>query len=508
MEKKQELEARRLEFKNGLPHLFGFPWYSWAKAFFDSINKMNLLVAANQISKSSTQIRKCIHWATETKLWPRLWPTVPRIFWYLYPSKEVATVEFEKKWVPEFLPQGVFKDDPKYGWDVEYQGKFIHCIHFRSGVTVYFRTYAQDISSLQSQTVAALFADEELPEDIYNEINMRLAACDGYFHMVFTATLNQEMWRRAMEGVGDAELFPDAFKQTVSMYDCLTYLDGTPGHFTEARIKRIEATCQSDTEVQRRVHGKFVTELGRKYASFNPAKHYVKPFPIPFDWKTYEGVDVGSGGQNHPGALCFIAVRPDCQKGYVFHGRRVDGVITTAGDILDAHNALLNELPARHRPTLKCADPRAKDFHTLAERAGEPFQRAETSHEFGEATVNTLFKSDMLYLFDTPEIRKLGSELVGLQKSTPKEKAKDDFCDGLRYASMLVPWDWSAVKSRPEDDEQGEDDGLAQRKKTLTEEELLADQIRQRRGEDEPSEGDPSWEGFDEEIDDLNAAYG
>jgi len=63
-----------------LPHLYSWPWYPWARAFFESRNKINLLCAANQISKSSTQIRKCIHWATATELWPSLWKTTPRQF--------------------------------------------------------------------------------------------------------------------------------------------------------------------------------------------------------------------------------------------------------------------------------------------------------------------------------------------------------------------------------------------------------------------------------------------
>jgi len=86
----------KVAIKKALPHLYGFPWYTWAKKFFDSRNRKCLITAANQISKSSTQIRKVIHWATAVNLWPELWPDkTPRVFWYMYPSLEVATKEVE-----------------------------------------------------------------------------------------------------------------------------------------------------------------------------------------------------------------------------------------------------------------------------------------------------------------------------------------------------------------------------------------------------------------------------
>ena len=55
----KEMEER-IKLREGLPFLHGWKWYSWARAFFESQNQVNLLCAANQISKSSTQIRKAL----------------------------------------------------------------------------------------------------------------------------------------------------------------------------------------------------------------------------------------------------------------------------------------------------------------------------------------------------------------------------------------------------------------------------------------------------------------
>lgn len=493
---KKRLLERQVQLQEGLPFLYGWKWYKWAKEFYESENKMNLLVAANQISKSSTQIRKCINWATNVELWPKLWERRPLQFWYLYPTKETATIEFKKKWIPEFLPRGEFKDHPVYGWKEEYKSGNIFALHFNTGVSVYFKTYAQDAQHLQTGTCYALFCDEELPEDIFDELMFRLAATDGYFHMVFTATLGQEMWKDAMEGKGVQEKFPEAYKRQISMYDCLLYEDGSPSHWTEPKIERIKNKCKSGQEILRRVYGRFVLDSGLKYGGFDKAKNFVKPYPIPPDWRIYTGVDIGSGGTDgHPGAIGMVAVRPDYKKGAVFKMWRGDGIVTTDGDILDQHTSMKEGLLSP--PVMQKYDWSSKDFATIASRVGEPFSPADKSHDRGESFMNVLFKNNMLDVFDTEdgEGRKLVSELVGLLRTTPKNKAKDDLCDAVRYTVTAIPWDWEAVTS----------DKLLT--KTLPEARTIA-QIQQderRKAFEEPEQLEL---GVSEEIDEWNEHYG
>lgn len=436
---------QKIKLKEGLPHLYGFPWYPWARSFFESTNRMNLLSAANQISKSSTQIRKAIDWATNAKKWGKLWKSRPLQFWYLYPSKDQASIEFDRKWVPEFLPRGEYKKHPEYGWKEEYSGKDIFAVHFNSGVSIYFKTYAQDVQHLQTSTCHAIFADEELPAEILEELLFRMAATDGYFHMVFTATLGQEFWREAMEVRGEGERFPEAFKQTVSMYDCLIYEDGSASPWTEPRIKRLEAMCKSPQEIARRIYGKFVKDSGLKYPSFTQERNVLlKGHPLPKDWLLYGGVDIGSGGSTggHPAGIIFMGVNPEFTKGRIFKGWRGDGVDTTASDIL----AKFMELRGNMRLTAQYYDFSSKDFYNLAQRVGEPFIPAEKSHAIGEGILNTLFKSGALQIYgDDPELQKLVQEFLSLTEACPKTKARDDLIDPTRYIAAKVPWDWSTI---------------------------------------------------------------
>lgn len=447
LEELRLLEAKQ-ELHDSLPHLHGFPFYKWSREFFESRNFYNLLCAGNQISKSSTQIRKATHWSTAVALWSSLWRTKPLMFWYLYPSKEVATIEVEKKWIPEFLPRGKMKDHPVFGWNVEYKNRWVWAIHFNSGVSIFFKSYAQDADVLQSGSPHAIFCDEELPFELMPELSKRLLATDGYFHMVFTATLGQEEWRQAIEEIGrPKERYVGAFKRQISMRkDCLVYEDGSPSPWTPERIARAVAACQSQAEIDQRIDGKFVVASGLKYESFEEARNVKPGHHLPADWPIYVGVDIGSGGgegqnQNHPAAITFVACSPDYKQLRVFKGWRGDGEETANSDILDKYK----EMRADMKPVLSCYDHQARDFFIIATRAGEAFTPADKAKDRGEGMLNTLFKTGMLIIYDEPGLQPLIQELKTLKKETPKTKAKDDAIDSLRYAITQIPIDWEGI---------------------------------------------------------------
>lgn len=502
--KLKQVQARKREFIEGLPHLYGWKWYSWAKAFYESRAKINVLTAPNQVSKSSTMIRKSIHWSTAKKLWPELWATTPRVFWYCYPSADVATIEVKKKWVPEFLPRGRFINHPEFGYELEFNKGSIEAIHYKTGVSTYFKFYSQRAVNLQTGTVWAWWVDEEPPVNLVNELMMRLSATAGYAHFGFTNTENmqQQFFYDVIEEKGPRERWPDAFKIQISKYDCLTYADGSPTPWTIERIKKEEEDCTTENEKLRRVHGRYVVDQSiLKYGAYDPSRHFVDPKPVPEDWKIYAGVDIGSGGDsNHPAAITFVAVRPDYQKAYVFKGWRGDGITTTSEDVLKKYRELRGSMVV----TMAFYDWHAVDFGTIASRVSEPFFKAEKSHEIGEGALKTLFSSNMIEIFDDEagELGKLSHELRSLKKDTPKQSAKDDFIDSFRYAISKIPWDWSAsvedlevlkqaiAKSRPE-----------------TEAERQAREIKERR-EGFYAKKKDDWSEIEDEVEYWNDCYG
>ena len=472
-----ELLEEQLNFKKHLPHLYGYKMYPWMRAYFESRNKVCLVCSANQIGKSSIQIRKCIHWATSEQLRKELWPHLePRQFWYLYPSSYVATIEFEKKWMPEFLPRQELQNHPVYGWKADYRARYIQALHFNTGISVYFKTYSQDPQDLQAGPCAALFCDEELPEELYPELQMRLAATDGYFSSVFTPTLGQEFWRLAVESRGYNEKFPDATKIQVSMYDCLNYEDGTPSFWTKERIEKIKAGCKSDAEIQRRIYGKFILDSGLRYQSFNPALNVIKPVDIPNDWPVFIGVDSGSGGaHNHPAAITFVAMRPDYQLGYVFKGRRFDGITTTASDLVEYVRTMRQE--TKNPIYGVFYDWASPDLKEISSRMGEGWLPAEKSHLIGEQILNVAFKNEMLQIFDIEELQTLIIELKTNRLNQAKTLAHDDHIDATRYAVTKIPWDWSKIGEKPQGPAPKELTEQEQRKKFFFEEMKLDESV-------------------------------
>jgi phage terminase large subunit-like protein len=383
------------------------------------------------------------------------------------------------------------KDHPVYGWQEEMSKREIVAIHFNSGVSVYFKTYSQNVMSLQTGTVYAIFCDEELPVDHYDELIFRITATDGYFHMVFTATLGQDFWRRCMEPEEtEEEVLPEAFKSTVSLYDAQYYEDGSPSMWTNERIQIVKNRCKSDKEIQKRVFGRFVIDSeGLKYPQFSVQRH-VKPYhALPKDWLVFSATDPGGGGNSHPAGILFLGVAPDFKRGRIFLGWRGDNIgDTTAGDVLLKHEELKR---VNHISTVdQVYDFASKDFHTIATRKGLSFSKADKDHERGEQLVNVLFKNDMLEIYDTEELRKLVKELLFLRKATQKRNAKDNLADPLRYVVMAVPWDLDSI---------GSDLPPGEREKPDEELSDFQRQVRERRRED--------MEGTEHEENRINAEF-
>lgn len=452
LEKLKNLQDK-LKLQDELPHLFGHKLYPWQRIFLECMNFLLLLTAANQIGKSSVNIKKIIKLATSPHLWPKWWPKltalgqIPRQMWYLYPDAKVATAEWHEKWVPEFMPKGSMKDHPQFGWTAVFDKKLIQYVKFNTGVTIYFKTYSQNAQSLQSGTVSYIGCDEELPFELYDELKIRLSHTDGYFACVFTATLNQIEWAMAMEpeyrGTPD-EKFPNAQKMQISLYDCMTYEDGSPSLWTKERIQSRVDDCGNKDEVLRRIFGRFIFSSNKKYF-FIRDKNVILPREVPKDWFIYAGVDIGTGGEdNHPAAIAFVAVNPEFTKGEVFLGCRMDGVVTTSGDILTRFMEMRD--PFEGRVVEQRYDSHARDFWIIADRLGETFLPANKKHDEGEDIVNTLFKHEALTIHATDEHEKLITELRNLLRDTDKRKAKDDFIDALRYAVVGIPWDMTRIK--------------------------------------------------------------
>lgn len=434
--------------------------YVWQHEYFNDYDYSHYFIcAANQIGKSTIQIRKRVDIATRPELWPELWPqvfaanpnTVP-MSWYLYPNQTTVMDEFKEKWEKTILPSGEFKNHPIYGWKTDIRNKILHSITFNTGYTIYFKTYNQNVHDLQAGTAFAIDLDEEAPISVIPELQARLFGTNGQMSMAFTATKGQEEWRRAIEEIGTPlELYPDAWKRRISVFDCLEYEDGSETPWNKERINKNINACTSEAEVQRRIYGHFVKDTGLKYPQFNRKKHlcdYPKnnqgsPYMgVPKGWSVYSAVDYGSGGKkNHPSAVCFASVNKEMTKIRVFKMKRFDNVETTQADLYN----LYCEMRGNLKPISQVYDWAARDFGTIAQRCGDYFKKAEKSHEIGENALKSALKSGVIKFYNSPEATKLATEFEGLAENAEKRKAKDDLIDTIRYLVTSLPIDWAKI---------------------------------------------------------------
>jgi phage terminase large subunit-like protein len=441
--KQIQLLERKNELKEGLPHLYGFKLYSWQREFIESTNKVNLLCAGNQIGKSSCNLLKMIHWATEPTLWPKLWPhRRPQQFWTLLPTKDIQTTEFRTKIEPEFLPRGEFKKHGQYAWEPEFRNRYLWAIHFiNTGISIYTHTYEQDVHHLQAGTVDALFVDEEPPWELMPELLMRTSGTNGYFSAVMTPTKGQEQWRRAFEVKGHGEVFSGAFKKKVSVFDCMKYEDGSKSSWTDERVAQMMNKLGTQQEIDLRIYGKFVVQDGLRVPAFDREKNIIKPVKIPDEWYHFAGVDIGSGGLAHPPAIVFVAVNPTYTKAYIYKvwvGEKTRNYTVT--DILEQYA----ELRGDQVMTGQYYDFASAEFGLVASRAGLGFEKAEKGHDVGYPLLNSLFKNDMLNVFDNDGSLTLITELLNLRHDS--KKLNDDTVDALRYAISKLSWNFEMIK--------------------------------------------------------------
>lgn len=380
--------------------------------------------------------------------WQELWDdeTNNPLFWYLYPDGGTINIEYENKW-KKYLPKNEFIDDPKFGYKMSKKNGIPFALEFNSGARLYFRSYSQDKGNIQSVSVHMINTDEELhPAELYDELTARTFATRGYFNMVFTATHGDQMWERAMNIGHPRETFKQSFKKTISAYDCLKYSDGTKSQWNEERINENKNKCKSKAEIDRRIYGKFVLDAGLVYESFSAVRNVTNRKTVPENWIKYVGIDIGSGGKNHPASIAFVAVRTDFKLAYMYDFWRGDDVITTAADIADKFIEMKGDQFIHY----VYYDWHSRDFFNIAISKGIGARPAEKSHEIGEHLLNALFKNKMLMLFDSPETEKLVAELKSLKTGTKKHQAKDDGIDALRYAISSINFNFSSIEKKKE----------------------------------------------------------
>jgi hypothetical protein len=260
------------------------------------------------------------------------------------------------------------------------------------------------------------------------------------------------------------EKFPNAFKRQVSLeYDCQFYADGSPSPFTPEEIARRKSLLSSQREIERRVHGRFVSDEGLAFPSFERSRNVVPKANLDKHAYFFGGVDIGTGGrEGHPASISIVRVDRNFQKGRLIRfwkGNRLEN--TNTSDILNKFISMTKDL----NMTGNFYDWHSKEFLLRAQAAGVPFQKADKARDFGFDLLNTLFKNNMLEIEEGQQTDELIYELENLKLSATKTRAEDDGIDGLRYAISTVAWDFTNIVTQLEEKVNREAEEMRAKKK-------------------------------------------
>lgn len=464
----QQAEQQRLDaqeyFEENLPFYirkdfkscYAHKLYQWQTDFLINKKLLALLTAANQIGKSSIQIIKCLNQGYRTDLWPYWFPKrKPTTFIYMYPESKLATMEFEEKWVKQYLPRGPMINDPRYGWKANYDKGNIESITLATGVTIYFRFYSQAPKSIQAATADAVFFDEEPPEAHYDEIMVRTQARQaqgsGFISIVFTATLGQQYLYDAMERQGTPdEKFVNAWKRQISVYDCLFYADGTPSEIWSKNYieKELIPKYRDPREIQRRIFGRFVKSSGLVFYEFQIDRNTEDYGATNIeDWSLYLGMDFGCGGEHgHSSAISVIAVDPTMSEARQITSWHSEKKRMTQGDLLEEFKKMISD----GKMYFSSADWMATDLFELANREGLTINKAEKSHEIGINMLNTLFKAERFKIWTgdgSGHNYQAVREFSSVSEETNKRHRIDDSCDASRYAIAATPMRLTGIEA-------------------------------------------------------------
>lgn len=179
--------------------------------------------------------------------------------------------------------------------------------HVSSGYsTAQFFSYDQGMEKFMGSTINGCWQDEEPPENINNEIKMRLLVKDGIMIYSFTPL-------QGITPLYDSIIQDDTIKKVFISQSEVP-------HLNEERLKRMHAGM-SEAEISARRDGKPVIGAGKVF-NFAEEEYTIEPFEIPPYWRRIGGLDVGG---NHPTGALMAVIDDDSNTVYITNEYKLAG---------------------------------------------------------------------------------------------------------------------------------------------------------------------------------------
>jgi phage terminase large subunit-like protein len=362
-----ELEIQKLAFMQARLNKLSHPINAYVpsdnprrnqKAFHCANNRIRLAKGGNQSGKSLCGAAEVAWWLLGCHPFLHFVNERPRRVWVLTPEYRIIFEGIWRHLRPDaedyngmgFLPRECIKKI----------GAKIPGYDIPSFVEVYWKNTKRisriDFISteggesgrrrVQSAAIDLLAIDEEIDDNIFTELMVRLLATDG--RMIITATLV-----RSEPAVVEIEELAEIGDPKV----CVITLDTEENEHLAPEAKRDVISLLSPEEREIRIHGKSRRMVGRIYNLSND--HRVERFTIPDNWLIYNCLDPGQ----RVFAGLWQAVNPDNKDSYLvaeMYLRNIEGLHQVAEEIERIETEVIPKSDGRRIPDLRLIDPAAK----------------------------------------------------------------------------------------------------------------------------------------------------
>ncbi len=335
-------------------------------------------------------------------------------------------------WIEEIVMQSGRKDSPSSG--------IIDCIAVKNVLgkssRIYFKSADQGREKFQGASLDFVWFDEEPPEDIYRECQMRVMDKKGDIWGTMTPLkgLSWVYYEIFLNPRGDSEIWHCNFEWKDNPF------------LSDEEVERMIAGLSPELQESRRF-GRFKESEGLVYPEFDPDVHVIEPFDYPEEWQYILSIDPGL---NNP-LSCHFYLKDD------------DGVIYVAaehyeaGRDIDYHTAKIKELADKlnwkrdSKGRIEALIDSAANQRTLsgAKSVAELFTergilvntKVKKDLFSGIQTIKCMLASKPPRLFVFSNCRNMIREFKSYwwaEGDRPK-KADDHCMDELRYLAMYNP---------------------------------------------------------------------
>jgi phage terminase large subunit-like protein len=167
--------------------------FKWQEPFHEATAKEQIIIGANRMGKTHAAARKIVQLVTGRATW---YKGPPGIVWCGTVSF-ARSVDVQRKAIRRLLA-----DDDIVSWVREKDTKSESTLVLKSGWTIVFKAYTQDVQDWQGESVVAIWLDEEPTEMLFSEAYARTIDRRGIVIVSFTPTqglANIGLYRRWYE---------------------------------------------------------------------------------------------------------------------------------------------------------------------------------------------------------------------------------------------------------------------------------------------------------------------